>query len=208
MQEQSGAVKHRGGPGFLRYIPVKIILTIAILAAVFGAGVGVRSVLVSGNKLTRLGFEDIGELATQAAYCTEVNVTEVARELFGLTIPFTQSKYVYSYDVVIKAGLDFGDIDWTVGEDTITVRLPEIRILSSEIDLDSFRVYVENESIFRRISLEENNEAMKALQASAQENAVANGLLDNARANAETILTGFFAGEYDLSQYTLRFVDQ
>ena len=85
MQEQSGAVKHRGGPGFLRYIPVKIILTIAILAAVFGAGVGVRSVLVSGNKLTRLGFEDIGELATQAAYCTEVNVTEGARELFGLT---------------------------------------------------------------------------------------------------------------------------
>lgn len=208
MQEQNGAVKQRRGPGFLRYIPVKIILTIAILAAVFGAGVGVRSVLVSGNKLTRLGFEDIGELATQAAYCTEVNVAEGARELFGLTIPFTQSKYVYSYDVVIKAGLDFGDIDWTVGEDTITVRLPEIRILSSEIDLDSFRVYVENESIFRRISLEENNEAMKALQASAQENAVANGLLDNARANAETILTGFFAGEYDLSQYTLRFVDQ
>ena len=199
MQEQNGAVKQRRGPGFLRYIPVKIILTIAILAAVFGAGVGVRSVLVSGNKLTRLGFEDIGELATQAAYCTEVNVTEGARELFGLTIPFTQSKYVYSYDVVIKAGLDFGEIDWTVGEDTITVRLPEIRILSSEIDLDSFRVYVENESIFRRISLEENNEAMKALQASAQENAVANGLLDNARANAETILTGFFAGEYDLS---------
>ena len=208
MQEQNGAVKQRRGPGFLRYIPVKIILTIAILAAVFGAGVGVRSVLVSGNKLTRLGFEDIGELATQSAYCTEVSTIEGARELFGLTIPFTQSKYVYSYDVVIKAGLDFGDIDWTVGEDTITVRLPEIRILSSEIDLDSFRVYVENESIFRRISLEENNEAMKALQASAEENAVANGLLDNARANAETILTGFFAGEYDLSQYTLRFVDQ
>ena len=208
MQEQNGAVKKRGGLGFLRHIPFKGVIAAAVLLAVFGAGAGAHSMLTSENKLTRLGFEDIGELATQAAYCTEVNVTEGARELFGLTIPFTQSKYVYSYDVVIKAGLDFGDIDWTVGEDTITVRLPEIRILSSEIDLDSFRVYVENESIFRRISLEENNEAMKALQASAQENAVANGLLDNARANAETILTGFFAGEYDLSQYTLRFVDQ
>ena len=103
---------------------------------------------------------------------------------------------------------DFGDIDWSVEGNTITVRLPQVRILSSEIDLDSFRVYVENESIFRRISLEENNEAMKALQASAQENAVANGLLDNAQANAETILTAFFANEYDLSQYTLRFVNQ
>ena len=188
---------------------VRLLLTVAITAAaVVLIMLGVGNPLASEQKTTRLGFEDMGELATQAAYCTEVNVTEGARELFGLTIPFTQSKYVYSYDVVIKAGLDFGDIDWTVGGDTITVRLPETRILSSEIDLDSFRVYVENESIFRRISLEENNEALKALQASAQENAVANGLLDNARANAETILTGFFAGEYDLSQYTLRFVDQ
>lgn len=109
---------------------------------------------------------------------------------------------------MIKAGLDFGDIDWTVSDSTITVRLPETRILSSEVDLDSFQVYVENESIFRPISLEENNEAMKALQASAQENAVANGLLANARANAETILTGFFAGAYDLDEYTLRFVDR
>ena len=188
-------------------LPWLAIALVAVLAVGIGAGY-FGSTIIHDGKTTKLGFEDIGELATQAAYCTEVNVTEGARELFGLTIPFTQSKYVYSYDVVIKAGLDFGEIDWTVGEDTITVRLPEIRILSSEIDLDSFRVYVENESIFRRISLEENNEAMKALQASAQENAVANGLLDNARANAETILTGFFAGEYDLSQYTLRFVDQ
>ena len=208
MQEQSGAVKHRGGPGFLRYIPVKIILTIAILAAVFGAGVGVRSVLVSGNKLTKLGFEDIGELATQAAYCTEVNVTEGARELFGLTIPFTQSKYVYSYDVVIKAGLDFGEIDWTVGEDTITVRLPEIRILSSEIDLDSFRVYVENESIFRRISLEENNEAMKALQASAQENAVANGLLYTTLAHEFTHHIEGRAGERGLEIKDEQFMEE
>ena len=196
------------GKDLWRKLTPKVIAVIVVLGAAAAAVIGVRHCFFTDTETTRLGFEDIGELATQVAYCTEVNVTEGARELFGLTIPFTQSKYVYSYDVVIKAGLDFGDIDWTVGEDTITVRLPEIRILSSEIDLDSFRVYVENESIFRRISLEENNEAMKALQASAQENAVANGLLDNARANAETILTGFFAGEYDLSQYTLRFVDQ
>ena len=186
----------------------RTLILILIVAVLCGGSLGLGQYMGSRNKITNLGFENIGELATQAAYCTEVNVTEAAREFYGITIPFTQSKYIYSYDVVIKAGLDFGEIDWTVGEDTITVRLPEIRILSSEIDLNSFRVYVENESIFRRISLEENNEAMKALQASAQENAVANGLLDNARANAETILTGFFAGEYDLSQYTLRFVDQ
>lgn len=208
MQEQSGAVKHRGGPGFLRYIPVKIILTIAILAAVFGAGVGVRSVLVSGNKLTRLGFEDIGELATQAAYCTEVNVTEGARELFGLTIPFTQSKYVYSYDVVIKAGFDFREVKWKVEGKTIKVTLPEVKILSSQLDLDSFQLYHEAESIFMQISLQDNNEAIKAMVADAQEQAVANGLLEEARKNGELILQGFFANVYDLSEYTIEFIGQ
>ncbi len=103
---------------------------------------------------------------------------------------------------------DFGDIDWSVEGNTITVRLPQVRILSTEIDPDSFELYLESESIFRQITMEENNEALKSLRESAEKNAVANGLLDNAQANAETILTAFFANEYDLSQYTLRFVNQ
>lgn len=208
MQEQSGAVKHRGGPGFLRYIPVKIILTIAILAAVFGAGVGVRSVLVSGNKLTKLGFEDIGELATQSAYCTQVNVTDSSRELFGAKIPFTQSKYIYSYDVVVKAGFDFEEIEWSKNDKTIEVKLPEAKILSSEIDLDSFKVYHEQESIYNQITLEENNEALAKLKETAEKDAIENGLLENARSNAETILTGFFGNEYDLDKYEIIFTDK
>ena len=35
-----------------------------------------------------------------------------------------------------------------------------------------------DESIFRQITLEENNEALEALKQDAQDNAVANGLLD------------------------------
>ena len=41
----------------------------------------------------------------------------------------------------------------------------------------------------------------------AEEDAISNGLLDNARANAELVLTGFFAGAYDLEEYTITFVD-
>ena len=35
-----------------------------------------------------------------------------------------------------------------------------------------------------------------------------NGLLDNARSNAETILTGFFANVYDLETYKIEFKDK
>ena len=114
------------------------------------------------SKTTKIGFEDIGELATQSAYCTEVNVTEAAREFFGVEIPFTESKYIYSYDIVIKAGFNFEEIEWKLNDHRIEVKLPETKILSSEIDLDSFKLYHEDESIFRQITMNENNEALKS----------------------------------------------
>ena len=201
--------KREGESGFFKlYLTqkaVKIILIIAVIVILF---IGVSRYFLTESRTTKLGFEDIGELATQTAYCTEVNVTEAARELFGMTIPFTQSKYIYSYDIQIKAGLDFEEIEWEVNGSTIEVRLPETKILSSEIDLDSFKVYLEDESIFREITMEENNEALKSMKQSAEDDAVANGLLENARSNAETILTGFFGNVYDMDEYEIVFKDK
>lgn len=184
---------------------LKLALLIAIVAAI---GVGVRVINVSESKTTKIGFEDIGEMATQSAYCTEVNVTEDAKELYGMRIPFTQSKYIYSYDIVIKAGYDFNEIEWKEKNKTIEVKLPEVKVLSNELDMDSFKVYHEEESIFSKITLEENNDAVKKMKLNAQENAIANGLLENARSNAETMLTGFFADEYDLGEYKIVFKDK
>lgn len=180
------------------------ILVVLLLAA--AVVLGAKSVLSADGKTTALGFEDIGELATQSAYCTEVEVTEASRELFGVSIPFTQSKYIYSYDVVIKAGLNFADITWQEENGTIRITLPEIQVLSSEIDLDSLKVYHEDESLFRPITLKENNAALADLKVRAEEDAISHGLLDAARDNARQILTGFFAQQYDLTEYRPQFV--
>ena len=201
--------KREGGSGFFKlYLTQKVVKIILIIAVIVILFIGVSRYFLTESRTTKLGFEDIGELATQTAYCTEVNVTEAARELFGMTIPFTQSKYIYSYDIQIKAGLDFEEIEWEVNGSTIEVRLPETKILSSEIDLDSFKVYLEDESIYREITLEENNEALKSMKQSAEDDAVANGLLENARSNAETILTGFFGNVYDMDEYEIVFKDK
>lgn len=130
---------------------------------------------------------------------------EGSRELFGIQIPFTQSKYIYSMDFEIKAGIDFGDIDWDLKDKIIEVRLPEARILSSEMKQDSFQVYHEEESIFRQIRLEEINDGFEDMQKQAEKDAVSNGLLENAKSNAETILKEFFAKEYDLKEYKITF---
>lgn len=191
-------------------VKAKLIALIAVIVIALGAGLYFGKSLSSESRITKLGFEDMGELATQAAYCTMVEDTEAARDLFGVEIPFTQSRLIYSYDVIVRAGLDFEQIEWSVDEPNkvIEVKLPEIRVLNSELDTESFKLYLEDESIFRRISMEENNDSMIEMEENARRQAVGNGLLDEARANAEAILRSFFAGVYDLEKYEIVFTDK
>lgn len=180
------------------------VLLFTAAAAVMGV-VGIGDVFYTQEQTVTLGFEDIGVLVTQASHNTQVKVMEASRELFGYSIPFTQSKYIYSYDVDIEAGIDFGKVEWRVQEQTIFVTLPEVTVTKCQILPDSFRVYHEQESIFRQFRLAENNEALRQMQEEARRDAVENGLLDAARRNAESLLTIFFAGQYDLSVYSIEF---
>lgn len=191
-------------------VKTKLIALIAVIVIALGAGLYFGKSLSSESRITKLGFEDMGELATQAAYCTMVEDTEAARDLFGVEIPFTQSRLIYSYDVIVRAGLDFEQIEWSVDEPNkvIEVKLPEIKVLNSELDTESFKLYLEDESIFRRISMEDNNNSMIEMEENARRQAVGNGLLDEARANAEAILRSFFAGVYDLEKYEIVFTDK
>lgn len=184
-----------------------VLIALVVVLAITVVELGFKVSHTTESKTTKLGFEDIGEFATQSAYCTEVSATANARKLFGHNLPFTQSNIVFSYDVVIKAGYDFSAITWDVHDTTITVKLPEVKVLSCEVKEDSFKKYVEDESIFTPFTLDDNNNAMKALKETAQTDAIANGLYENARSNAETMLTTFFSSAYDMDQYTIEFQD-
>ena len=86
-----------------------------------GLTIGITTVVSNESKTTKIDFKDIGELATQSAYTTVVNVEEASRNLLGIQIPFTESKYIYSYDVEVKAGIDFADIEWKEeGKNTVS----------------------------------------------------------------------------------------
>lgn len=188
---------------------ITILLILVCLAGVAYFGIGKYTTYM--NKTTKLGFENIGELATQSAYCTGVGSTDDWRKMFGSTkIPFTESKYVFSCDVVIKAGYDFADIDYDVErkEKVVTVHMPEAKILSSELKLDSFKVYHQQESIFNNIKVEENVEELKKLKKQTEEDAKANGLLENARTNAETLIKSFLAQSYNQDEYKYVFKDK
>lgn len=159
----------------------KRILTI-VLIVVFTAGglfigtkIGNKEAQTDG-KTAKLTFEDIGELATQSAYCMEIEMIEDGQKAFGFDVPFTQAKQIYSYDVEIKAGYDFTKITYDVDEakKQITVKLPKVQTLSKDLDTSSFKVYHEQDSMFTTIKLETQNKALQELIDRAEKDAIEN----------------------------------
>ena len=69
-------------------------------------------------------------------------------------------------------------------------------------------MYHEQESIFTKITLKDNNEAMSKLKENAKKDAESNGLLKNAEKNAKTIIKGFIEKVYDSSEYEIKFVEK
>lgn len=181
-----------------------VFSAIILLAAVL---ISVRSVTIIRSRPIKFGMENIGELATQAGYYTNVQVVEKPRDVFGIEVPFTQSKYIFSYDGVIKAGVDFQEIEIRVNEleQVVNVEMPEVKIISNEIDEESFEIYHEQKNIFSPLKLEDINKSLIAIEEESQNTAIENGLLDDAKNNAEILIRGFLASMFDLNTYQVVF---
>lgn len=154
----------------------------------------------------------IGELATEEYAYTEVASYDSRKtvELFGqnVNVPLTRSSFIYSYDGAIKAGIDFTGVSVEKDDSLkiITVRLPTARILSSELFLDSFRLYDEKNNIFNPIGVESLNDANLLLKENAEKRAVENGLLERADEQARILIRSLLESTFRIDGYTVRTV--
>ena len=73
-----------------RILTNKLVIALIIIAVLGGISLGVKQVAFTDNKTTKLGFEDIGELATQEARCTEVNVTDQSKNFWNKDSIYTE----------------------------------------------------------------------------------------------------------------------
>ena len=182
---------------------IKVGIGVCLLVAIaFGVVLSSESIEVD-EKTTKIGFEDIGELDTQVAYCTVVDVLEDPEPFLGSNL--FKSKCVYSYDVVVKAGLDFQDIEWKQSGDKIKVKMPAIGITDSYPDHESGKVYHEEKKPFSKISFEEQMQATDNVVKMGEKDAVENGLLDNAKENAESMIISFFKQHKEYQDLEIEF---
>lgn len=192
---------------------IAVIIIILLCAVLVYTRKEAKSNYVSDEKITEIGFENIGELATQSVTTTTVRVETKDLKLFNVSIPLTQSKYIYTYNTTIKAGINFSDVKWQLGDtdDTshnIYVDIPEVKTLSADIDLDSFKVLHEENNIFSPITLTEHNDSLIQLRENALSDAINSGLYDRALDNAKTILTSFISQVYPSNEYSIIFSER
>lgn len=192
---------------------IAVIIIILLCAVLVYTRKEAKSNYVSDEKITEIGFENIGELATQSVTTTTVRVETKDLKLFNVSIPLTQSKYIYTYNTTIKAGINFSDVKWQLGDtdDTshnIYVDIPEVKTLSADIDLDSFKVLHEENNIFSPITLTEHNDSLIQLRENALSDAINSGLYDRALDNAKTILTSFISQVYTSNEYNIIFSER
>lgn len=162
------------------------------------------------SRTVAFGLRDIGELVTQAGYFTNVQKNNKDQKLFGVSVPFTTSQYIYSYDGIVKAGLDFSELEIQVDDANkiVTVTIPEVKIFDISIDNDSLKIYDESQSIFTPLHITDLNDAQIKLKEEVRQTAIDNGILEGAARNAKTLISGFLSGTLDLKDYTIEFEEQ
>ena len=91
----------------------------------------------------------------------------------------TTKSFIVSYDGVIKAGVDLDRLQVTVGDEEITVTLPESRIISHEIPEDSLEVFDESDNLFNHITIEDYTAFTRDQKSAMEQRAVDGGLFQS-----------------------------
>jgi hypothetical protein len=188
-----------------RLLPLILVFIIVLLLLAVGyllAGkAGMKMPLVTENsKLSAhtvlKGVLPIGEYASLAYHYTSVVKDINSKDIKGWNIPFTTRKYIFTYDGVMKLGIDAGKIsigetgvepDGAETEDmpVIRITLPPVKILSHEIIDDSIEVFEQSQTIFNEIKIEDAFKVTAERKLEMEAKAMEGNAVEEARVSLE-----------------------
>ena len=168
-----------------------------------------EKVLVTVNVETiEDGLENMGVLVTQEYYFTQVETYTKEKKI--LNFINSESGFTYSYDGKVTAGIDFGKVTVTKDEDTktLTVEIPYSELEATDIDMDSFKIYSEKESLWNSLDLEDYNMSMAEFEETAERKAIDSGILERSNEQAKELIKNFMVNMPGTENYTIEFVQR
>ena len=188
---------------------IKTLIIILIFIGIFILGVKYSYIFTSQADSLSIEFKNVGELVTQSAFVRVLEDSTVNRKIFAkFDIPFTESRKMFSYIVQVDASINFNEISIENINDetkTIKIKLPHSKVYNATPDLNSFKSYIDSESLFSRINSEQYNEALKELTNQGEEDAINNGLLEKADENGKSLIETFVKSNKKYKDYNVEY---
>lgn len=190
-----------------------IVAIIIVCLLIFFAGTQFAS-NSDEPKITSTGLtqqlQDIEELATLSYNYTKVGEFSNSLQFNGWDIPLTQKSFLITYDGSLKAGIKMDKIQVDISDNIITVSIPEIEILSNEIDESSIEVYDETRNIFNPISVNDYATFATSQKEAVEAEAIENGLLSEAATRTQDTIKKYLnalPGVEDNYDIEVQFID-
>ena len=155
------------------------------------------------NKLIQNRIESAKELTSLKYSYTNMGQFENSNKFYGYDIPFTQKKFIVSYDGVISCGVDLDKMQVEVSGKNINIKLPKSKILSHEIYEDSLKIFDQKTSIFNPIKVEDYNDFAKKQKKSVEEKAIERGILTQADKKCKKAIKDMINIDNSLKDYTI-----
>ena len=126
--------------------------------------------------------------------------------LFGQNIPFTGKSFIVSYDGVIKYGVDLSAVDIRVNDATrtVTVTVPQSKIISHEIPEASFKALDEKNGLFNRIHIDDVTEFRQAQKTAMEAKASEMGLPRQAQEQSGAAIEALLNATPGMEEYDLK----
>ena len=143
--------------------------------------------------------KNISELATMEYKYTNVGEMggDNALKIFGKSIPFTDKSLTVQYDGIIKLGPDMAKAKIKQdGEDKLIITIPHAKVLSHEIDENSWKILEKKNGIFNPVKVEDSDKMRKELKEEMAKTAADEGLLEEADKVAVEKVKGFIKATY------------
>lgn len=105
-------------------------------------------------------------LVTASYLYTNTEVYEDSAYFYDWRIPFTTTQVNFTYSGTVNTGFDMSALETAVDNDkkTISLKLPEVQIISCEIDQKSYHYNYENYSMFNEFTMDDVTDTLDQLR--------------------------------------------
>ena len=156
-------------------------------------------------------ISEISELATlEYRYKGNAEYDGGAKKALGISIPFTSKSMLVYYEGTIKIGTDLSgvDIKLDVEAETLDIKVPTSKILSHEIDMDSWEVLDVKNGLFNSVTPEDNAEFIKTQKNTMEEDILETDMLSEANEKTKNQLVSFIQVTYPDLQVNVEFIEE